>query len=103
MSSMASVRRLRTSASAQRRFSVVLRLIVAVILILFSIFPILWVISASLNPTGSLATQRLIPANPGLDNYRSLLNRASFHSGRGLGIHSKSPQSLLFFRFPSPR
>jgi arabinogalactan oligomer / maltooligosaccharide transport system permease protein len=78
MSSMASVRRLRTSASAQRRFSVVLRLIVAVILILFSIFPILWVISASLNPTGSLATQRLIPANPGLDNYRSLLASRQF-------------------------
>jgi arabinogalactan oligomer / maltooligosaccharide transport system permease protein len=78
MSSMASIQRFRTSASVQRRFSISLRLIVAIFLILFSIFPILWVISASINPTGSLATQRLIPANPGLDNYRSLLTSQQF-------------------------
>jgi arabinogalactan oligomer/maltooligosaccharide transport system permease protein len=36
------------------------------------------VISASLNPTGSLATQTLIPANPGLDNYRVLLTSGEF-------------------------
>ncbi len=78
MSSMSSIQRLRTSTSVQRRFSISLRLIVAVILILFSVFPILWVISASLNPTGSLATQRLIPTNPGWDNYRSLLTSQQF-------------------------
>jgi len=78
MSSLTSVQRLRTSASFRRRISIGLRLIIAVILIIFSVFPILWVISASLNPTGSLATQRLIPPNPGLGNYRTLLTSGEF-------------------------
>jgi ABC-type maltose transport system permease subunit len=77
MSSLTSVQRLRTS-SFQRRISIGLRLIIAVILIIFSVFPILWVISASLNPTGSLATQKLIPPNPGLGNYRTLLTSGEF-------------------------
>jgi arabinogalactan oligomer/maltooligosaccharide transport system permease protein len=77
MSSLTSVQRLRTF-SFRRRISIGLRLIIAVILIIFSVFPILWVISASLNPTGSLATQKLIPPNPGLGNYRTLLTSGEF-------------------------
>jgi arabinogalactan oligomer/maltooligosaccharide transport system permease protein len=78
MSSMATLRQLRSSASLRKRISIGLRLIVAVFLIIFSIFPILWVLSASINPTGSLATQKLIPENPGLDNYRALLTSGEF-------------------------
>jgi arabinogalactan oligomer/maltooligosaccharide transport system permease protein len=78
MSSSSSLQQLRTSASVRRRVSIGLRLIIAVILIIFSVFPILWVISASLNPTGSLATQKLIPSNPGLGNYRTLLTSGEF-------------------------
>lgn len=73
MSSLSTVQRLRTSAKAQRRFSVGIRLVIAVFLIIFSIFPVLWIISASLDRTGTLATQTLIPKNIGLDNYRTLL------------------------------
>ncbi|MCB9423132.1 MAG: sugar ABC transporter permease [Ardenticatenaceae bacterium] len=78
MSSIVPVQRLRTSLKAQRAVSVGLRLIVALILIVFSIFPILWVVSASLNPTGSLATQKLIPENFGFDNYRTLITSGEF-------------------------
>jgi arabinogalactan oligomer / maltooligosaccharide transport system permease protein len=78
MSSATTIQRLRTSASAQRRFSIGVRLIVALLLIVFSIFPVLWVISASLNPTGTLATQTLIPKNPGFGNYNELLNSDQF-------------------------
>jgi ABC-type maltose transport system permease subunit len=78
MSSLISVQRLRTSARAQRRVSIGLRLIVAAILIVFSVFPILWVLSASFNPTGTLATQRLIPENAGVGNYRELLDSVQF-------------------------
>jgi ABC-type maltose transport system permease subunit len=78
MSSISTVERLRTSSSIQRRISIGWRLIVAVILIIFSIFPVLWMISASLSPTGSLATQTLIPPNPGLGNYRTLLTSGQF-------------------------
>jgi len=74
MSSLTAFQRLRNSANVQRRFSIGLRLVIAAILIVFAIFPVLWVISASFNPTGSLATQTLIPANAGVGNYRELLN-----------------------------
>lgn len=78
MSSISTVERLRTSSKMQHRISIGWRLIVAVILIIFSVFPVLWMISASLNPTGSLATQTLIPANPGFGNYHTLLTSGEF-------------------------
>jgi ABC-type maltose transport system permease subunit len=78
MSSINSVQRLRTSARAQRRVSISVRLIIAVILIFFSVFPVLWVISASMNPTGSLATQTLIPENPGFGNFNTLVQSGEF-------------------------
>jgi arabinogalactan oligomer/maltooligosaccharide transport system permease protein len=73
MSSLNGVKNYRTSLKAQRRISVAVRLVIAVFLIIFSVFPILWILSASLSPTGSLATQKLIPENLGLGNYRTLL------------------------------
>jgi arabinogalactan oligomer / maltooligosaccharide transport system permease protein len=66
------------SASMQHKISVILRLILAIFLIIFSIFPIIWVISAAFNPTGSLATQKLIPTNPGLQNFRDLMQSEEF-------------------------
>ena len=78
MPSISRAERLRTSSTLQRRISIGWRLLVAVILIVFSIFPVLWMISASLNPTGSLATQKLIPPNPGFENYRTLLTSGQF-------------------------
>ena len=78
MSSLASIRQLRSSARAQRGFGIGVRLIIAALLIVFSVFPVLWMISASFNPTGSLATQTLIPANAGIENYRELLGSVQF-------------------------
>ena len=78
MSNISTLQRLRESAKVQETISVGWRLIIAIILIIFSIFPILWMISASLNPTGSLATQKLIPDNPGFENYRILLTSGEF-------------------------
>jgi arabinogalactan oligomer / maltooligosaccharide transport system permease protein len=85
MSSSLSLQRLRTSAKLQRRFSIGIRLVIAVILIVFSVFPVIWMISASLNPTGSLATQTLIPKNAGFGNYRELLTSGEFPFWRWLG------------------
>ena len=78
MSNISTLQRLRQSAKLQERISVGWRLIIALILIIFSVFPILWMISASLNPTGSLATQKLIPDNPGFGNYQTLLTSGEF-------------------------
>jgi ABC-type maltose transport system permease subunit len=66
---------LRSNQRAQKRISVAVRLVIAVILIFFAIFPVLWIISASLDNTNSLATQPLIPANAGFLNYGRLFNR----------------------------
>lgn len=78
MSEKSAAQHLRTSVKFRHKVSVALRLVLAVFLIIFSIFPILWVISASVNPTGSLATQRLIPKNPGLGNFRDLMTSGEF-------------------------
>ena len=78
MSSITTIQRLRTSAKVQRRISVAVRLVIAILLIIFSVFPVLWVISASLSPTGTLATQTLIPKNPGFGNYLTLLKLDQF-------------------------
>jgi ABC-type maltose transport system permease subunit len=53
---------------------VALRLVVAVILILFSIFPVLWIVSASFDNANSLSTQSLVPAAAGVKNYERLFN-----------------------------
>ena len=62
----------------QRRAGLIIRWIIAIILMIFAIFPILWIISASFNPSSSLATQKLIPENANLDNYRTLFTSEIF-------------------------
>jgi len=63
---------LSTSQKFQRRFSITIRLLVALLLIFFAIFPVLWIISASFNSSQSLATQTLIPERASLINYQRL-------------------------------
>ncbi len=41
----------------------ILRALVIVIALIFTLFPVVWIISASFNPTGSMVTQTLIPTN----------------------------------------
>ncbi|MEM8863444.1 MAG: sugar ABC transporter permease [Chloroflexota bacterium] len=60
----------------------VIRWIVAIILIFFSIFPVLWIISSSLNPSDTLASASLIPSNVGLGNYIDLFNNPQRPFGR---------------------
>lgn len=61
------------SIGQQRRLGTILRLLIALIAIAFALFPVIWVISASFNPTGNLATQQLIPENLSTKNYNDLL------------------------------
>ena len=73
MSSMAqSYQDLRSSQKFQKRLSIGIRLVVALFLILFAIFPVLWIISASFSGAQSLSTQTLIPARPSTVNYERL-------------------------------
>ena len=67
---------LRSSKKFQKRFSLIIRLVIAAVLIFFSIFPVLWILSASLDPSQSLATQTsLIPSNPSFRNYQRLFGQ----------------------------
>jgi len=63
---------LRSSRKFQKRFSITVRLIIALFLIFFAIFPVLWIISASFSGTQSLSTQTLIPERASLINYQRL-------------------------------
>ncbi len=73
MSSMAQTYQdLRSSQKFQRRFSVVVRLVIAAILIFFAVFPVLWIISASFSSSQSLSTQTLIPVRISFINYQRL-------------------------------
>ncbi|MCP4422087.1 MAG: sugar ABC transporter permease [Chloroflexi bacterium] len=58
------------------------RWVIALFLIVFAIFPVLWILSASLNPSNTLATTSIIPSNVGLDNYRLLFNTPETPFGR---------------------
>ena len=64
--------------SFQRHFFSVARWVIAVLLIIFAAFPIIWMISASFNPANSLANQTLIPRNANFDNYIKLFTTPTF-------------------------
>lgn len=72
------VSKVRTSRKMQQRVGIIIRWIIAIFLMIFAVFPVVWIVSASLNPSDTLATQTLIPANASLDNYRELLSSPIF-------------------------
>ncbi len=67
-------KRLSTSQKFMGNFSLGIKLIIAVILVIYAIFPVLWVFSASLDPTSQLGSQSLIPPNASLVNFQKLFN-----------------------------
>lgn len=67
-----------------------LRLIVIALLLVFALFPIIWIISASFNPTGSMSSQTFIPQGVDsiqelLANYTELLNDPQIPFWRWVG------------------
>jgi arabinogalactan oligomer/maltooligosaccharide transport system permease protein len=52
------------------------RHLVAWIALVFAVYPVLWIISAALNPLGTLTSQSLIPSRLTLDNFRQLFTPA---------------------------
>ncbi len=73
MSSLNRVQSFWVSASGQRRIVLLLRLLIAVVAVVYALFPAIWIASASLNPSGSLANQKLIPEHASLVNFKELL------------------------------
>jgi len=64
--------------SQKRRLGLILRWLLAIVLVVFSIFPVLWIVSASLDPVNNLATQKLIPDNASFENFRELVDNPIF-------------------------
>jgi len=58
----------------QRRLLLILRVVVGALAIFFALFPVVWIISASINPSNTLANQQLIPSNASFGNYSLLFN-----------------------------
>jgi arabinogalactan oligomer/maltooligosaccharide transport system permease protein len=58
----------------QRQLAMALRLLVAIVAIVFSLFPVYFIVAAAFNPTGSLSTTQLFPANPTLANFARFFN-----------------------------
>lgn len=66
------------SISQQRRWMLALRILLAIVMLFIALFPVVWIFSASINPSNSLVNQQLIPRNPTLDNYRNLIQSQMF-------------------------
>jgi arabinogalactan oligomer/maltooligosaccharide transport system permease protein len=66
------------SLKKSKTMGLVFRWAIAAVLIAFSIFPVLWVISASINPVNDLAGQQLIPRNASLANFKALFGNPIF-------------------------
>ena len=54
--------------------------VVDLLVIVYAIFPVLWILSLSLKPTSSVKDGRLIPAQWTLDNYRGIFHGDLFSS-----------------------
>lgn len=54
------------------------RHVVGLVFVAFALFPVVYVLSAAFNPTASLASTRVIPEDPGLDNFTTLFNEQPF-------------------------
>ncbi|MBN1964470.1 MAG: sugar ABC transporter permease [Anaerolineae bacterium] len=50
------------------------RLLVIALAMTFALFPVIWIVSASVNPSNSLVGQKVIPSNATLKNYDALLS-----------------------------
>ena len=59
--------------SMERRLVILARILIALLAIIFAVFPAWWIVAAAIDPAGSLATTRLIPSNTSLRNFERLL------------------------------
>lgn len=56
------------------------RHVVAYLAIAFAVFPVIYVVSSSVNPLGTLTSSQVIPEGATLDNYRSLFEEVPYRA-----------------------
>jgi arabinogalactan oligomer/maltooligosaccharide transport system permease protein len=76
MSSMSNL--LENKMARDRWLNYLMRMAIVGLALFFAFFPIVWILSASVNQTGTLNVQRLIPKNFGFSNYKDLMNDPLF-------------------------
>ncbi|HMT21365.1 MAG TPA: sugar ABC transporter permease [Promineifilum sp.] len=65
----------RQSKKARFRITLAFKYLIAIVVLIYSLFPIIWTISASFSPSGSISGQTLIPQPPTLRNYERILDQ----------------------------
>ncbi len=68
----------------QRRISFVLRILLALIAVIFAVGPVLLIVSASLDPRDSMTSQKLIPPGATVKNYSELFSSEVHPFGKWL-------------------
>jgi ABC-type maltose transport system permease subunit len=71
-----------TTFAARRQRERILRMALIALALIYALFPVAWIISASLNPANTLLGQGLIPENASLENYQRLLTNPTHPFGR---------------------
>jgi ABC-type maltose transport system permease subunit len=64
------------SIKRQKQLSLAWRMSVAILAIAFALLPVIYIFSASINPTSSIASRAIIPAGANFDHYREILSNA---------------------------
>lgn len=67
-----------SSMKRSHTIGLIWRWALAVVLVAFALMPLLWIISAAINPVNDLASQKLIPDNWNFDNFKALVNNPVF-------------------------
>lgn len=62
------------------------RHLVGIVALFFAFFPILFLVSAALNPLGTLSSAELIPTGASLQNFRNLFDRTEYVSWFGITL-----------------
>ncbi len=60
------------SIKQQRKWAMTARIVLALVVLAYALFPVIWIFSASLDPRNTLVNQTLIPPKANFDNYVKL-------------------------------
>lgn len=74
MSKLIQVKNIILSPICRKKIQLILRIVIGILAAIYALFAVVWILSASINPLHSLATQQLIPENASLRNYKNLLS-----------------------------
>jgi len=91
------VKGFRASRSHQRRIQLFLRIVIGILASIYALFPVVFIVSSSLDAANSLAYQHFIPRNASLVNYHRLLNNPVYPYQRWMlnSIKVSSISSIL--------